>query len=167
MNRPADVAGAVRKRASSRRQYCLMHDCGRAMLYLKSRLSNNSAMTACFRPRAASTRCLFLPLALLATTIGAGANAPDLVDQGQRAYQTGAFSQAAAYWQTALESFRSQGDTNAEIQTSLSLASACQSIGQQRRAVQILEDALVRAEKAGNRVNLVKSKLGTRRFSVE
>src|SRR6185503_18069249 len=59
--------------------------------------------------------------------------------------------------------FRSQGNTNAEILTSISLASAYQSIGQQRRAVESLENALTLAEKTGDRsrVTLVKSKLGT------
>ena len=94
--------------------------------------------------------------------IGATANPTDLVEQGQRAFQSGAFSQAAAHWQKAVDSFRTQGNTNAQIQTALSLASAYQSIGQQRRAVQILQDALASAESTGDRsrVNLVKSKLG-------
>ena len=105
-------------------------------------------------------RCL-LP-ALLCVANGIIADSRDLVDQGQRAFQNGAFSQAAGHWQKAVESFRSQGNTNAEIQTSVALASAYQSIGQQRRAVQILEDALVRAEGTGDRSRetLVKSKLG-------
>jgi CHAT domain-containing protein len=112
-------------------------------------------------PQATSDRWVFLLLALLGLTVGAGANPTELFDQGQRAFQNGAFSQAAADWQKALESFRRQGNTNAEIQTSLSLASAYQSIGQQRRAVQILEETLVRAEGSGrSQVALVKSKLG-------
>src|SRR5438477_1401128 len=107
-------------------------------------------------------RCLLLLLALLRVANGIIADSRVLVDQGQRAFQNGAFSQAAADWQKAVESFRNQGNTNAEILASVSLASAYQSIGQQRRAVQILEDALARAEKTGDRsrVTLVKSKLG-------
>src|SRR5438445_4401209 len=107
-------------------------------------------------------RCLLLLLALRCVANGIIADSRDLVDQGQRAFQNGAFSQAAADWQKAVESFRSQGNTNAEILTSVTLASAYQSIGQQRRAVQILEDALARAEKSGDRslLTLVKSKLG-------
>src|SRR5688572_21232867 len=113
--------------------------------------------------RARPARCVLLLLAFLGMTIGASANLPlDLVEQGERAFQNGSFGQAAATWQKAFESFRSQGNTNAEIQTSLSLARAYQSIGHQRRAVQILQDALARAESTGERrqVNLVKSKLG-------
>ncbi len=107
-------------------------------------------------------RCLLFLLALLCVANGIMADSRVLVDQGQRAFQKGAFSQAAADWQKAVESFRSQGNTNAEILTSVALASAYQSIGQQRRAVQILEDALARAETTGDRsrVTLVKSKLG-------
>ena len=105
---------------------------------------------------------MLLLLALLRVANGIIADSRVLVDQGQRAFQNGAFSQAAADWQKAVESFRGEGNTNAEILASVSLASAYQSIGQQRRAVQILEDALARAEKTGDRsrVTLVKSKLG-------
>ena len=132
------------------------------MLYMKTRPSNNSAMIASFRPRATSDRCLLLLLAWLGMTVAVVANPQDLVDPRQRAFQKGDFGQAATHWQKAVESFRSQGNTNADIQTSLSLASAYQSIGQQRRAVQILQDTLARAERAGDRsrLTLVKSKLG-------
>src|SRR6266700_57443 len=108
------------------------------------------------------SRCLSILLGLLGATNGLTADSRTLVEQGQRAFQNGDFSQAAADWQKAVESFRSQGNTNAEILTSVSLASAYQSIGQQQRAVQILEDALARAEKTGDRsrVTLAKSELG-------
>jgi CHAT domain-containing protein len=61
-----------------------------------------------------------------------------------------------------LESFHRQGDTNAEILTSISLARAYQSIGQHRRAVQVLEQALTRAEQTGDGscATLVKANLG-------
>ena len=87
---------------------------------------------------------------------------PPAACQGQRAFQNGAFSQAATDWQKAVDAFRSQGNTNAEIQTALSLASAYQAIGQQRGAVQLLQETLTRAERAGDHalVTLVKSKLG-------
>jgi CHAT domain-containing protein len=116
-------------------------------------------MTASLPLRARSDRCVLL-LALFGMALGAMAN--PLVDAGQRAFQKGAFSEAAAHWQKAVETFRSQGNTNAAIQTSLSLARACQSIGQHRRAVQILEDTLARAEMTGDRTRVtpVKGKLG-------
>jgi len=90
------------------------------------------------------------------------AGAGELVEQGQAAFQQGAFGQAAALWEKAVTSFRSQGNTNADIATSVSLASAYQSLGQQRRAIQILEAALDRAEATGDRrrVLVVKGQLG-------
>src|SRR5215831_375915 len=63
-----------------------------------------------------------------------------LVAQGQRAFERGNFSEAAVQWQQALEVYQKQGNTNAVIDTSVSLASALQSAGQQRRAVEILTD---------------------------
>lgn len=133
------------------------------MLYLKTQMTNNTAMSAPFPPRVASKRCLLILLtALLGATVAAAANSVDLVERGQRACEKGAFSQAVTDWQKAVESFRRQGNTNAEIQTSLSLAGAHQSLGQQRRAAQILQDTLARAESSGDRslVMLVKSRLG-------
>ena len=119
-------------------------------------------MIAIFLKRTAFERCWLLLITLIGVVNGVLADSRALVEQGQRAFQNGAFSQAAADWQRAVESFRGQRDTNAEILVSLSLASAYQGMGQQRRAVQILEDALARAEKTGDRsrVTLVKSKLG-------
>ncbi len=110
----------------------------------------------------ASGRCCLVLLFLLSVTAAVCADSQALVDQGQRAFQNGAFSQAATDWQKAMELFRSQGNTNAEIQTSLSLASAYQAIGQQRRAVQILEETLTRVKATGDSalVTSVKSKLG-------
>ena len=85
-----------------------------------------------------------------------------LLDQGERAFQGGSYSEAAASWEKALKSFHDEGNTEAEIQTSLALAGAYQSIGQQRRAVQLLENTLTLAEKSGDRsrATLVKSRLG-------
>jgi CHAT domain-containing protein len=90
------------------------------------------------------------------------ADARNLYEQGQRAFERGAFSQAAAEWQKALDLYRNQGNTNAEIRTAISLASAHQAVGQDRRAVQILEAALVSAEKTRDRslITLAEWKLG-------
>ena len=107
-------------------------------------------------------RCLLLAIAFLGVTSWAATTPQTLVDQGQRAFQKGAFSQAAADWQNALELYRKEGNTKAEVQTSLSLASACQSLGQHRRTIQILESALAQAEKVGDGAltTTVKSRLG-------
>ncbi len=105
---------------------------------------------------------LFLLLICVARLAAAHSGAGALVDRAQRAVQNGAFNEAAGYWEKAVEAFRNEGSTNAEIMASISLASACQSIGQQRRAVKTLEEALARGEKGGDhsRVTLVKAKLG-------
>ncbi len=109
-----------------------------------------------------SLKTLVLLLTALCAEGGVTADPRTLVDQGQRAFANGSFGQATADWQKALESFRNQGNTKDEISTAVSLASAYQAIGQQRRAVQLLEDSLIRAEKDGDRsrVALVKAKLG-------
>lgn len=109
-----------------------------------------------------SPRFVLLLLAFLRVVNGVMADGRELAAQGDVAFQKGAFSQAAAHWQKAVDAFRKQGNTNADILTSVSLASAYQSIGQQKRAVQIMEDTLARAEKSGgrSRVTWVKSKLG-------
>ncbi|HEX5218352.1 MAG TPA: CHAT domain-containing protein [Verrucomicrobiae bacterium] len=106
--------------------------------------------------------CLLLAIALLSVTSWAATDPQTLVDQGQRAFQKGDFRQAAADWQSAADVYRKQGNAKAEIQTSVSLASACQSLGQHRRTVQLLESALTQAETVGDKqlITLVKSKLG-------
>ena len=115
--------------------------------------------------RPSSDRWLILLLLLLiwlGAASGLAADAAALIDQGRLAFEKGAFSQAATDWERAVAAYRSQGNTNAEILTSVTLASAYQSIGQQRRAVQVLEDALGRAESTADRsiILRVKGKLG-------
>ena len=109
-----------------------------------------------------SSRVWLLCLVSLSTSAGAFGQEIDLLGQGQKAFDRGAFSQAAADWEKAVESFRSRGKTNAEIQALTSLAGAYQAIGQQRLAVDRLRDALARAEKLGNPrgVGWAKAKLG-------
>ena len=83
-------------------------------------------------------------------------------DQGHAVFAKGDFSQAAMDWQKAVDLYRRERNTNAEIRASLSLSEAYQSLGQHREALQVLEGALGLAEKAGNRslVTLAKSRLG-------
>ena len=105
--------------------------------------------------------CLVL-LALFWAGNPAIADSRALSDQGQRAFQKGSFGEAAAHWEKALKSFRDEGNKDGEIQTSIALAEAYQFAGQQRRAVQLLENTLPLAEKSSDesRATLVKSKLG-------
>src|SRR5436190_18939758 len=95
--------------------------------------------------------CAGLGMVLFMTLAGmslqaAQSDSQNLVEQGQHAFATGAFSQAADNWHKALELFRAQGNTNAEIRTSLSLAGAYQSLGQYQPAVQLLDKTLARTE---------------------
>ncbi len=110
----------------------------------------------------ASGLCLLILLAFIGVVRGTPADMPALVEQAQREFQRGAFSQAAEDWQTAIRSFHQQGNTRAEVLTQVSLAAAYQAIGDQRLAVRVLEDALASAEKGGDRAVAltVKSKLG-------
>jgi CHAT domain-containing protein len=104
-----------------------------------------------------------LILALAVTTLEAAQTDPQqLVEQGQRSFETGRFGQAANDWEKAVEVFRRQGNTNAEIQTTISLAIAYQALGQLRAAVQVLEDTLSRAEGTQDRslIILAEWKLG-------
>jgi CHAT domain-containing protein len=109
-----------------------------------------------------SSRAWVLLLLLFGASGGPLADAPNLVEQGARAFRHGSFSQAATHWEQAVTLFRNQADARSEIRTSISLASAYQAIGHQRRAVRILEEALARAEQTGDHasINLVKGKLG-------
>src|SRR5215472_7630912 len=110
---------------------------------------------------------VLLGLALVITLVGMTSEAAQTdsqqpVEQGQRAFETGAFGQAATDWEKAVEVFRSQGNTNAEIQTSISLAGAYQALGEFRSAIQILEDSLSRARQTGDHslITLAEWKLG-------
>ncbi len=119
-------------------------------------------MIVAFPTHPASGWSLVFFLAWLGATNAVLADGRSLRDDGDRAFQKGEFGQAAIDWKKAAESFHTQGDTNAEILTLLSLAGAYQSIGQQGNGVQTLQEALHRAESAGNRswVTLAKSKVG-------
>ncbi len=80
----------------------------------------------------------------------------DWLAQGERAFAAGSFGESAAAWEKALETARAEADQPVERQATLSLAAAYQSLGQQRRAVQLLEQALTRAETSGDPEYLAK-----------
>jgi CHAT domain-containing protein len=84
------------------------------------------------------------------------------VEEGRIAYENGSYGPAAASLERALKSFRQEENREAEVETSVLLAAAYQSLGQQRRAAQLLENSLSVAEKSkrGSLIRLVKSKLG-------
>jgi CHAT domain-containing protein len=88
------------------------------------------------------------------------ASAP--LDEGLRAYQRGAFEEAAAKWQKAVKEYGRQGNVPAEIKAMTDLAAAYQALGQQRHAVEVLDVAVGLAEQSGERKSriLAKSRLG-------
>src|SRR5215471_2401731 len=94
--------------------------------------------------------------------VAAQPDSQSLAQRGQGAFEKGAFTQAADDWHKAVDLFRSQGNTNAEIRTSVSLAGAYESLGQYQSAVQILDGALTRAREAQDRslIAFVEWKLG-------
>src|SRR5215472_12843777 len=109
----------------------------------------------------AHAHCVVLFLAWLVCSTAVWADTRALVDQGQRAFEKGAFSDAASNWQEALDACRRQGDADGEVQAAVALASAYQALGQHLRAVELLTNTLEQAsQKSGPRVTLVKSRLG-------
>jgi tetratricopeptide (TPR) repeat protein len=118
-------------------------------------------VTTTSKPRACRRlyTCFFVLFGLVCSAPG---ETTDLVGRAQRAFERGDFNEAAVEWEKDAAMFRSRGDTNRVITTSLSLADAYQAIGQHRRAVQLLEDTLQIAEPLGkNRLTtLVRARLG-------
>jgi CHAT domain-containing protein len=72
-----------------------------------------------------------------------------LVEQGERAFQSGSFAEASANWEKAAAQFHNDRSTDSEIRTQLSLAGAYQALGQHQRASLLLENAVSEAEKLG------------------
>lgn len=98
-------------------------------------------------------------LALAVINQGISEAAAETRDEtAHRAFQRGAFSEAADDWQRAAEVYHRQGNVNSEIETKLNLAATYQALGQQRKAVQLLEEAVGLAEKAGERSQLIRAK---------
>ncbi|MDD5141071.1 MAG: CHAT domain-containing protein [Verrucomicrobiales bacterium] len=84
------------------------------------------------------------------------------LDAGQSAFQRGSFSEAAAFWQQAANTFQKQGNTNAQIEALVNLSASYQALGQHPNAVQTLSEAVDIANSGGNRfcVTLAEGKLG-------
>src|SRR5260221_13276132 len=82
-------------------------------------------------------------------------------EAGQLAFQRGSFSEAAALWQQAANTFQHQGNTNAQVEVLVNLSAAYQSLGQHPNAVETLSKAIDIANAGGSRscVILAKSKL--------
>jgi CHAT domain-containing protein len=106
-----------------------------------------------------SALAVALFLSLLFTRIAFPA---DTSLEGLRAYQRGAFDEAAAKWQKAVEEYRHQKNIPSQIKAMTDLAAAYQALGQQRRGLILLEEAVETADKSGDRKTstLAKSRLG-------
>lgn len=87
--------------------------------------------------------------------------APELnvdVVQAQQAFRRGAFDQAAANWERAIESDRRTGRRAEQARGMIELASCYQALGQQNHAAEILDDAVEVAEKSGDRGTFIRAK---------
>src|SRR3954452_9022455 len=84
------------------------------------------------------------------------------MNEGQQAFDKGQVSRAAETWEKAVKLYHDQRNPEAEMQASVALAGAYQSIGLYRRSVEVLEGALARANPTNNQpqVILLKSRLG-------
>lgn len=89
-------------------------------------------------------------------------SASTYLDDGRRAYQRGAFDQAATIWNKAVEEYRRQGNVKAQVKAMTDLAAAYQALGQQRQAFALLDEAVGLAGKSGDGKTgaLAKSRLG-------
>jgi hypothetical protein len=112
--------------------------------------------------RLTSRMCRLVLLFWLGTITVEASEPGSLLKEGQDAFQTGAFSQAAVAWQKAADAFHARTNIEGEVSASINLAGAFQALGHHRRAVQVLERTRSMVEAAGNRsrVVLVKSRLG-------
>lgn len=83
-------------------------------------------------------------------------------NEGLRAYERGAFDEAAAKWEKAVTEYQRQKNVPAAIKAMTELAAAYQALGQQRHALEILDEAVDLADKSGKRKSriLAKSRLG-------
>ena len=126
-----------------------------------NRVMNQTASPG-FAAPAAAWLCVLLVVAMSGLSRAAPLDPALLLKEGRRAFDQGNFSRAAEQWEKALHLSRDRGDASAEVQASVALADAYQSIGLSQRSVRVLEEALARAPltNAQSKVVLLKSRLG-------
>ncbi|HUJ11124.1 MAG TPA: CHAT domain-containing protein [Verrucomicrobiae bacterium] len=78
--------------------------------------------------------------------------------QGARRFEAGAFEDAARHWQKALQFFNAAKDRAGEIDAAIQLATAYESLGQTKLAIEQLTGALALAERIEDRERLVRAK---------
>lgn len=77
---------------------------------------------------------------------------------GSRAFEAGAFEDAITHWQKALHLFSSAKDRSGQIDATIQLATAYQSLGQTKLAIDQLIDAIALAETTKDRSRLARAK---------
>lgn len=103
------------------------------------------------RSQSVGKRALAVALLSIPLLTQTGLSANTTLDEGPRAYQRGAFDEAAAKWRKTVEEYRRQGNAPAQFKAMIDLAAAYQALGQQRHALQILDGAVELAEKSDDR----------------
>ncbi len=78
--------------------------------------------------------------------------------QGTRAFDSGAFEDAVTHWQKAAQLSRAAKDRAGQIDATIRLATAYQSLGQTKLAIEQLTDAIALAEAARDRPRLIQAK---------
>jgi CHAT domain-containing protein len=78
--------------------------------------------------------------------------------EGSRAFEAGAFEDAVTHWQKALQLFSAAKDRTGQIDAAIRLATAYQSLGQTKLAIDQLIDAIALAETAKDRSRLAQAK---------
>jgi len=114
------------------------------------------------RSRSVGKSALTLALVFLLFLNQVALSASKALDEGLRAYQRGAFDEAATKWQKAVEEYRRQANVPSQIKAMTDLAAAYEALGQQRRALALLEESVELAQKSGDRKTstLAQSRLG-------
>ena len=95
---------------------------------------------------------LLLPLLMAAATASDNAASPaDLMAQGQRAFQQGAFAKAIRNWYEAARLYAQAGQPGAQSVALTQLSQAYQALGHARKTLNILEQALALGRQSSDR----------------
>lgn len=119
-------------------------------------------MTASSVSDPSSWRACLRFLACLALGLGLTAQATTADDDARRAFDRGAFAEAAASWEQAVAAHHAAGHPEAALRSTLSLSKTLQFLGQHPRAVTLLESALGQTSEAplASYAPLVQARLG-------
>ncbi len=93
---------------------------------------------------------IFLIPSLTTSASGPGSPANDAMTQGTQAFQRGAYDEALGLWKDAARQYEGQGRSHDQSRALVSAARAAESLGQTKRALQLLELALALAQQAAD-----------------